>query len=267
MRRSFALFSFTLLFIVPFALFGQQPSQPTPERDQQALTVLTQSLNAAGGVSALTAIQDYKATGTATYYWAGKEVTGTTTVQGRGVAQFRIDSTLSAGNYSMVISNGSGQVTDAQGKITQIPYHNTVTLTNLSFPLVEMAIRLQDSSYNITYVGLVTKDGHQFHQIRTNKILPTNNVLLAQQIFRLTTRDFLIDPQSFQVFAVMDMVHPNNNANLSTPREVLFSSYTTTNNVSVPMSITEKVGGQQTWAIQLSQINFNVGLNDSTFAF
>jgi hypothetical protein len=269
MRRSSAVALLAVLSLLPVSLLAQQGTQTstTPQRDQQALSVLTQCLTAAGGAQAITAIQDYKATGTVTYFWAGQETTGTTTLQGRGVDQFRIDSALSSGNYSYIVSKGSGELKDIRGNTAHIPYHNAVTASNLSFPFAELAARLQDTSYNITYVGLVTKNGQQVHQIRTSKVLATTNATQEQTIVRLTTRDFFIDPQSFQVLGTQDMTHPNNNATQNFTHEILFSDYSVVNGVLVPLAITERIGGQQTWTIQLSQITFNVGLTDSDFAF
>jgi hypothetical protein len=269
MRRSSTAMLIAILSILPISLFAQQTTQTvaTPQRDQQAVSILTQCLGAAGGQQVITAIMDYKATGTVTYFWAGQEVTGTTTVKGRGVDQFRIDSALSSGNYSLITSKGSGELRDIRGNTTQIPYHNAVTATNLSFPLAEIGTRLLDTTYNITYVGLVTTNGHQAHQIRTSKVIATASGIADPIQLRLTTRDFFIDTQSFQVLETEDMVHPNTNANLNTPREVQFSNYSVINGILVPQTITEIIGGQQTWTIQLSQINFNVGLTDNDFAF
>ncbi len=52
----------------------------TASSDPQAVALLNQALSAAGGVPALAAIADFKATGTNTYYWAGQQVAGTATV-------------------------------------------------------------------------------------------------------------------------------------------------------------------------------------------
>jgi hypothetical protein len=46
---------------------------------------------------------------------------------------------------------------------------------------------------------------------------------------------------------------------------MLFSDYRAINGILVPFSITERVAGQTTWTIQLSQIAFNTGLGDTDF--
>lgn len=260
------------VLVLPFAVAAQQSTQPSqtqstaPTRDPQAISVVTQSLTAAGGAQAVTAIGDYKATGTVTYFWAGQEVTGSTTIQGRGTNQFRIDSTLSSGTYTLVVSNGAGVVKDIRGVTSHISSKNALTKGNLSFPLAELATRLQDTTVSITSLGLVTYNGHQANQIRTERILAIDNTP-GQALSKFTTRDFFIDPETFQVLGTQDTVYPDNPAAQGSPHQILFSNYQTVNGILVPFTISELVGGQQTWTIQLTQISFNSGLSDADFQF
>jgi hypothetical protein len=63
----------------------QQVTSSTPTlQDPQAVSVLNQVLDAAGGVTALSAIVDYTGTGAVIYHWGAKDVQGTVTVSGRG---------------------------------------------------------------------------------------------------------------------------------------------------------------------------------------
>jgi hypothetical protein len=50
-------------------------------------------------------------------------------------------------------------------------------------------------------------------------------------------------------------------------QDVLYSNFQQVNGVVVPFSITEKISGQQTWAIQLNAIQFNTGLTEANFHF
>jgi len=268
MRRSFVAVVFSLVSILPVSLSAQQGIQtpPAPARDQQAVAILAQSLIASGGLPAIAAILDFKATGNITYFWAGEEVTGTATIKGRGTDQFRIDSALSNGNYSLVVSKGSGELKDIRGRTTPIAFANAVNKGNLIFPLAEVTARFNDTTVGITYVGLTTVEGHPLHQIRTRRILMPDTGQ-GQLINKLTTRDFFIDPQTFQVVATLDMGHPDDKAGIDFPHEMLFSDYRTINGILVPFSITERIAGQTTWTIQLSQISFNAGLGDTDFQF
>ena len=266
MRRSqLALVLVVVFSILPISLLAQQGIQP-PARDQQAVSILAQALGASGGVHAVAAVVDFKASGNVTYFWAGEEVTGTTTIKGRGTDQFRIDSALSSGNYTLLVNKGSGELKNVQGKTTPIAFANAVNKGNLIFPLAEITARFSDTTVGITYVGLKTIDGRQLHQIRTRRILVPDSGQ-GQLINKLTTRDFFIDTQTFQVVATLDMGHQEDKAGIDFPHEMLFSDYRTMNGISVPFSITERIAGQTTWTIQLSQISFNAGLGDTDFQF
>jgi hypothetical protein len=221
-------------------------------------------LSASGGLPAIAAVLDFKATGNITYFWAGEEVTGTATIKGRGIDQYRIDSTLSSGNYTLVVSKGSGELKDIRGRTTPISFANAVNKGNLIFPLAEIAARFQDTAVEIKYIGLVTIDGQQVHQIRTRRILGADTGH-GQLLNNLTARDFLIDPQTFQVLATLDKGHPDYKDQVDFPHRMLFSDYRTVNGILVPFSITERIAGQTTWTIQLSQISFNAGLGDTDF--
>src|ERR1700730_2739153 len=94
----FGALLFVVLLTIP--VWAQQTSQQTgrqstleastPTRDVQAIDVVQRALNAAGGVTVLGAITDYTASGTVTYHWAGRDVEGSVSLNGRGLHQFRM---------------------------------------------------------------------------------------------------------------------------------------------------------------------------------
>jgi hypothetical protein len=265
MRLRFLVFAFFLFWMFTQPSSPQQTSAPTIQRDQQALTVLTQVLATAGGQAVLGAIQDITGTGTITYYWAGDEVQGTVTVKGRGVGQFRLDAILSNGTRSWAVNNGTGFEKEPDGTTSQIPYHNTLNFGNLTFPLYFLSAVVQDTSTSITYVGMETKNGSQVHHIRAQKVFG-RDADPSGILGKLTRRDFFVDCTTFQVVATLDMVHPARASTLSYPREMQFSDYRTINGILVPFSIMEVATGQRTYSIQLTQVTFNSGLQDSDFA-
>src|SRR5207245_11596550 len=63
-------------------------------KDPKGVAVLIQSVNASGATNPLKPIQDFIATGTIAYFWAGEQVQGSATVKGRGSDQFRLDANL-----------------------------------------------------------------------------------------------------------------------------------------------------------------------------
>src|SRR5208282_4750375 len=101
-----------------------QPAQVAPTRDPQAVSILSQALAAAGGVSAVSVVQDFTGTGTITYYWANQEVSGQATVRGLGTSDFRLDAQLPQGARSWLVTALQGATKNVDGTTTAIQYSN-----------------------------------------------------------------------------------------------------------------------------------------------
>jgi hypothetical protein len=264
-----------VIWIVPFVLavfsisqssIAQQTQGPASpaQRDPQGLNLLTQTLSAAGGVSAITAIQDFTGTGNITYYWSGKEVPGPATVRGRGVNEFRLDATLPDGMQSWAVASWKGSLKSTSGKISQIPAYNAINLGSLTLPFVEMANALRDSSVSVSLVDQEQINGRSAYRIRVQRTFGAA-VDPRGTMSGWTTKDYLIDATTLLPAEIHLMTHPVETHLRSYLQEIVFTDYRSVNGVVLPFSITEKIGGQTTWMIQLSSISFNTGLKDSDF--
>jgi hypothetical protein len=241
-------------------------AQQGAPRDPQALTILAQAVAAGGGPAAISSVKDFTAQGTITYYWAGKEVTGSATVRGRGAADFRLDANLPSGTRSWATSGGSASIREASGKVRPIPYHNAVNLGALSLPYLKIVTALSDASISIIYKGAVQFEGKPAHLIRAQQIFPAKADPTGD-LSKLNTLDIVVDASSGLLLATVDQAHPEYNSTLGVPHEIRFGDYGPVNGVAVPHTITELVGGQKTWTFQLTSINFNSGLTDTDFQF
>jgi outer membrane lipoprotein-sorting protein len=243
----------------------QAPLSPTLlERDPQAVNILTQAANAAGGIRVLTTIQDFKGNGTITYYWGGQEIQGNATLKGRGTGQFRLEALLPDGLQTVIVNNGTGSVVQSNGPSQSIPFHDAVNLGSLTFPFAYMASAAQDSAISVTYLGLEMVDGKSVQHIHTQRMpLAQNKQMLLWS--RLTSRDYYIDPVSLQLIKTSDLFHPKDSSNIDIPHDMVFADYRVVDGVLVPFSINEYVAGQHRSTIQLSQITLNTGLSDSDF--
>jgi len=260
----------TLLLVLPLA--GQpsaiqqttpiQSDNSQPARDTQALAILNQTISAAGGVASLSAIQDFSGSGTITYYW-DSAVSGSATVQGRGPGQFRIDATLQDGLRTVIVSNGTGSITETDGSVRSLPFQVAVNLGSMTFPYTTLIAALRDTSVQITYGGLVDRGGSQFHDIKVQKIYsPSVDPTGSQSA--LSARDFFVDPNTFLVASVLNIAGQDADGN-NISREVVFANYQTVGGVAVPFQITERIHDQSMVNVQLTQMTFNTGLTDSNF--
>lgn len=258
------LFAFAFLYVSAFVHAQQSSTSSPPKRDQQAISILSQCLRAAGGVQAVGAIQDFTASGSITYNWAGESVNGSVTLKGRGKGQFRLDADLPNGRLSWAVNNGDGFYKELDETTRHIFYPNAVNFGSLTLPYVDIAVSLNDQSASLSYVGVNTQDNRKTYDIGIQQVLPSDRDPTGI-LGKLTRRDFFIDMQTFQIVRVSDMVHPEKITTIDIPHEIEFSDYRPVNGVVLPFSISEKTDGQHTYTIQVSQMSFNSGLQDADF--
>lgn len=258
------LFAFSFMIFMTPAQAQQLPTSMTAARDQQALTILSQCLQASGGSQAISAIQDFVAKGSITYNWTDKPVHGSVTLHGRGIGQFRLDADLPDGSLSWAVNNSIGLYKKLDGSTQHISFPNAVNFGSLTFPYMYIAAGVADPSTSISYIGVDTKNGQRTYDIRIQQTFSSEQDP-SGILSKLTKRDFFIDAVTFLIVKTLDMVHPEKASTIDIPHEMEFSDYRNNNGVLVPFSISEITVGQHTYTIQLDQMRFNTGLQDSDF--
>jgi outer membrane lipoprotein-sorting protein len=257
--------SIFLCFVLAVNAFGQQTvTTAAPQRDPQALGVLQQSLNAAGGMSAVSSVQDLTGAGTITYQWAGTAVQGQLTVYGKGPNQFRIDSNLSAETQRFVVNEGAGTLIQVNGQKIVLSSYSVMNAGNLTLPSAKIALAISDPSTSAEYLGLVNWNGSRVYQVQITRSIDA--ALNSSGAFPgLGSFQLYIDPTSYQVVGLAETVWWNADAGHPYLHELIFSNYGQANGLSLPFTITEKFAGQQTWSLTLTSIMFNTGISDSLF--
>jgi hypothetical protein len=259
--RSLAI-SVSFLFVLLPASAQQTPTAVT--RDPQAVSILIQSLSTAGGMSAVTAIQDFTGTGNITYNWAGTPVEAQATVRGMGTQCFRLDSSLPAGTRTWAVSGLSAVLINPDGTRQPSSSYSLANAGSLTLPYVRVASILADTTTSIAYLGTVATATGQSYDIHIAPNLFGSNPV-PPGISGVGAFDLFIDSTSYLVVALLEAVHSDSTFQQTYFHEVDFSSYQRAGGIFAPMAIAEKVGGQQTWSIQLSSISFNSGLTPETF--
>jgi outer membrane lipoprotein-sorting protein len=259
----------TILCVILLAALSTlaQQSSTAATKDPQAVAILTQSLNAAGGMSAISAVQDFTETGTISHSWAGKSVQGSVVIHGKGENQFRIDSKTSDGLLTYVVNGLLGKSILPNGDKQNLRFFNPGSGGNQSFPCARIATVLSDPATSLTYDGLVTMSGVQVQKIHV--IPPTTTSVTGTNVnlSSLGAFDLYLDPATNQAVMLRDTFYPNGNIFRGYRREINFSNYAVIRGVSIPLSINESIEGQQTWSIQIDSATFNTGLSTSLFLF
>jgi outer membrane lipoprotein-sorting protein len=250
----FMLFVFSAVITCPY--LRAQATQ-----DVQAKAVLTKALAAAGGATAIAAIQDFSATGTISYYWGAEVVKGTVTVKARGPAQFRLDAILPSGTRTWAVSNGQGTLIELDGTRSKIPYYNAINFGLLSWRLPFIVKALTDSSASISQKGLTQTKGGTAYQIH---IQNTDSSIPDAFVANLKSMDYFFDSTTYVLIKTVDSNYSTTNTVQAYEHALMYSDYRNVG-VMIPFSITELINNQQTWTVQLDSINFNVGLSDTDF--
>jgi hypothetical protein len=260
------LFFFVLAVLTCHHAFAQTTVSPAP-KDPQALSILNQALTAAGGLTTIKGITDYTATGTITYHWNPDEQ-GKVTVRGLGLDQFRVDANLSRGVRSWIISSNETIIKSENGAVWQyppsypvpssdaFPYKAPIFPGSLALPHSQLVTISNGSLFGASYKGIVQVDGRAAHDIQAE----ISGQAQPDSMAEYRTIDLFIDTTSLQLIMVQDNI-PNHIVH-----QIRYSNYTTVRGVLVPFSIAEQMGGQRLWDMQLTQISFNTGLQDSAFA-
>ena len=116
----------------------------------------------------------------------------------------------------------------------------------------------------MSYLGSVPWNGSQAYQVHV--ALPLNpRLVLSPNFWGLGEFDLYFDLVSYRLLELAERIWWNDDLRQSYLHELLFSDYQSVNGILVPFTITEKMGGQQTWSMTLSSLTFNSRLSDTPF--
>jgi hypothetical protein len=271
-----ALFGLLIFVLLGASGWAQQPTSspqataPTPApQDSQAVSVLNQALTVAGGTSAIRAIQDYTATGNISYP-SQQDAQGTVTVLGMNGTEFRMDANLPAGTRTWAVAGGVITTKNEKGTIWSMapkgpvpssdafPYQTPLFPASIAFPTRQLAALVGNPSYSLSYKGVSQVDGHSVHDIQfqrgSSAVANTGSFTLPPR-----TRDIFIDTGTFQIIKVSDTLPKG------IPHELHYSNYQAATGILMPFSISEDIGGQQSWTVQFNQFTFNTSLQEASF--
>lgn len=258
------LLPFVSVLLLSNVLSAQVQSGTTAAtQDSQAVSIFNQALNLAGGAQAHKAVTDYTGSGTITYH-GNPDVQGAVSIEGLGSIAVRIDATLPKGVRSWAIHDGVATAKSENGKLSgasnpnpgsvPFPYQTPLFPSSIAFPYRQLGTVVGNSSFSVSYKGITQVDGHSVNDIQVQQVSAGKDAM-----GKYHAREFFIDTTTFQIVMTQDVVPKN------ITHQLHYSNYTAVSGVLVPFAITEQLGGQQTWTVQLSQITFNSGLQDSAF--
>jgi hypothetical protein len=257
-RFSRVLFAILVpLYCFPMLAQQTEPTSPATLKDPQAVSILNQAISVAGGMQAISAINDYTASGTVTLHEA-TDLQGSVTVTSLGLNSFRQDATLAAGARTQVMTNGGSTIKFEDGTFRQIYRDAPWYPGALPLPYLLIVRALISPAYSVQNEGVISIDGRSAYDIRLQLLAGTHPPGGPPDF---VTRDFFIDASTFQVVMTQDLYHSNR----SQIRQVRYSDFRTVNGVLAAFAFDEAIQGRERWKINLNQIGFNTGIAASAF--
>jgi outer membrane lipoprotein-sorting protein len=262
MRVARVVLSF-LLILSSSLLLNSQQSVATPQRDPQAVAVLTQMLTASGwGKASLPT--DGIASGTVTRVSGDTQQSVAVTMKIRGPRIYRVEVRDPSGPITTIINGDAGAVTRTAGTAF-LPAHSAISQRAWAFPFFSDLCALSDAAVGFQYVATETLNGNLAHRVEIIRSYSSSDPMssLRNRVAHLTVWVSATTwlPMQIQFNRVSD---DNPTAIRSLVRT--FSDYRVVNGLAIPFRQEQFAAGQLLQKLQLTSVSFNTGLPDSEFA-
>ena len=251
------------LFLVSILVSSAPAAEAQVTKDPQALSVLTQ-MAASTGWNRLNVPRDAVATGNVTRYQGTTQETASFTMKVKSCRTHRVDVQDSAGNRSTIVNGDSAAVVTASGAAF-IPPHSAVSMQGIALPFFCDLATFSDANVSLHYSGTQNIAGQLAHRVEISRIPAANEPLAAakQRASRLTVWILTANALPVQI-ASTTMAIDNPSAETTTIRGL--SDYRRVGGVAVPFhQQVHQADGQLLYTLQLTSINFNVGVSDADF--
>jgi hypothetical protein len=256
------------LAIVSFALFSAvyASAQNMPSSDPLAVSLAQQSVAA---LNRGAPIGDATLTGVATRI-AGSDIEkGTVTLNVKGIAESRIDLSLSGGTRAEIRNNTAGFPEGAAalngGNQLAWAMHNCWINPSWFFPTLSALAKTSDPAQIFVYVGLEQRKGASVQHLRTFRYSPAKRPDVTAIRQAVSTMDIYLDSTSLLPLAFAFNTHPDNDTLTNIAVEVDFYNYQSFSGILVPTRIQKLIWNGLALDISITGATFNTGLLDNLF--
>jgi hypothetical protein len=251
-------------FVLGIPIFAQQSTTATPQSSPEALLLLQKSLAALTGSQSIT---DITLSGTARHIAGSDDETGTATYQAISGAN-RLDLTLAGGSRSQIVNSTTdppaGSWSGPDGVSHPTALHNLMNQCTI-FPAFTFASLTSTQHLALELIGQETNDGRLVYHLSASQQFPQMSKKTASLTQHLTRIDIFLESSTLIPVALEFNTHPDNDAGLDIPVELLFSDYRSINNVQIPFHVQEFLNNTLIFDLQFASAQLNSGLSASLF--
>jgi len=259
--------SFLAALLLTFPNFQASPqaSAPISTTSTQAVTLLAQSVAALTGKATLS---DVTLTGTARHIAGSDDETGTVTYKAISGAN-RLDLSLSGGARSETANSTAnppaGSWSGPDGISHPMALHNLTNQAGIS-PAFTLAALTSTQNFVVVLVRQETKNGHSVYHLSASQQFPQMAPKTATLEQHLTQLDVFLDASTLLPVALDFSTHPDNDAGLDIPVELLFSDYRAVAGAQVPFHIQKFLNNSLILDLQFQTATLNSGLSAASFS-
>jgi hypothetical protein len=231
-----------------------------------AATLLSEAATALSGSNT---VSDVTLTGSAQSIAGSDDESGTVSMKAMAPGESRMDLTLSASSRSEIRtfdSNGNmiGVWSGSDGVQHPISFHNLLTDSSWFFPALTLNRIISNTTTIETYVGQETLNGQSVLHISVAHPPAVADPQAATE--HLTQMEVYLDPTTFLPVALAFTTHPDNNASLDIPVQILYSKYQAVSGVQIPFHIQKFLNNSLLLDLQLQTAVLNSGLTPGGFS-
>jgi hypothetical protein len=262
----FVAVSFFTSSLVGASLRGISPQALSTQTTAsvQASGLLQQSLTLLVGNSK---VNDVTLTGSARRIAGSADETGAVTFKALSSDFARFEFSFASGSRSEIRSTSNGQVVGSwagpDGVFHPVPFHNLFAIDGTS-PVLLLTNLATASSYTIALPGLEQKNEQSvYHLVFVRQFPDLPDSSLPQHLSQI---DLFRDSSLLLPIALDFNIHPDDNALLDIPVELLFSDYRTVAGVKMPFRVQKSINNTLALDLQFDNAAINSGLTASTFS-
>jgi hypothetical protein len=258
----FFLFT-TLIFGIPPLDSAAATQQYVLTIDPQALAIAQAALAAMGGNQVLAAYQDSVASGTATVYTDGNQVSYPIIMKSKGLRETRVELQTTKGTNIRIVNQGQGAIIKPNGTVKNLYSNNTFPEHVNHIPLLSVLAEISNGSVNVLYKGTARIQAQSEDVIEID-FVPTlmNGAMLAS----MSRASFFVNQTTKLVDKIQRATFYEGDDKNTFNEETYFTNYHSVNGMLVPYHVSVFVDGKLDTDIAITALNVNVGLLDTDFA-
>lgn len=247
-----------------FSILTPSPAQPASTTSSQAAQLLQAALKALTGGAV---VSDVTLSGPVQYIAGSDDETGTAKFESVAAGAIRTELDLPSGmrvelrNVAAAAQAGSWSGPD--GVSHSIAQHNLLTELSWFYPTIAISRGLAETGAVETYGGPDTFNSASVQHVAISQPLSGASVASAT-VAQLTQLDLFLDPTTSLPVGMSFNVHPDDDALINIPVQILFSDYRMVNGVQIPFHVQRLFNSQLVLDLQFNDAVVNSGLTVSS---